>query len=62
MWILPFVGLIGSILGFCFLTLAIGKFLAVYHSNEWMLMGMVVTWTAVLITVWLCSVRALLPF
>lgn len=25
MWILPLVGYLGSIVGFCFLTLAIGK-------------------------------------
>lgn len=25
MWILPLVGILGSIVGFCFLTLAIGK-------------------------------------
>lgn len=28
MWILPLVGIIGSIVGFCFLTLAIGMFIA----------------------------------
>jgi hypothetical protein len=26
MWILPLVGYVGVILGFCFLTLAIGKY------------------------------------
>lgn len=29
MWILPVVGILGSILGFCFLTLAIGKLLSI---------------------------------
>lgn len=28
MWILPLVGYIGVILGFCFLTLAIGTYLS----------------------------------
>lgn len=26
MWVLPLVGILGSIVGFCFLTLAIGTF------------------------------------
>lgn len=34
MWILPLVGYLGSIVGFCFLTLAIGMLLAFVLSRR----------------------------
>lgn len=53
MWILPLVGILGSIVGFCFLTLAIGKSPPTRAS----------TWSSIMLTLdYPYSIGTLLPF